>query len=102
MSPTRHVHLVRHAEVENPDKVIYGLLPGFVLSARGRAQAAATAERIASSARLPLAIVASPLERAQETARAIASRLGVEEVVTDPLVTEAASGLDGLPRRLGG
>lgn len=101
MTRTRHVHLVRHAEVNNPDRVIYGLLPGFALSARGRAQAAAAAERVAAVARGPLAIVASPLDRAQETARIIAGRVGVAEIVTDPLLTEAASGLDGLPRRLG-
>lgn len=26
------VHLVRHGEVENPDGVLYGRLPGFHLS----------------------------------------------------------------------
>ena len=33
MSPVRTtVHLVRHGEVHNPDKVLYGRLPGFGLS----------------------------------------------------------------------
>ena len=62
------LHLVRHGEVENPRGVIYGRLPGYNLSERGRRQAAAAARRLRDA---DLAAVwASPLERAQETAQA--------------------------------
>jgi broad specificity phosphatase PhoE len=43
----------------------------------GRAQAQAAAERIASLTTPPVAVYASPLERAVETARPIASKLGL-------------------------
>ncbi len=33
------VHVMRHGEVFNPEKVLYGRLPGYHLSERGRAQA---------------------------------------------------------------
>jgi broad specificity phosphatase PhoE len=38
------VHLLRHGEVHNPGKVLYGRLPGFRLSTTGEAMAAAAAE----------------------------------------------------------
>ena len=47
------------------------------LSEKGRSQADAAAERIAALRRPPVAVYASPLERAMETARPIASRLGL-------------------------
>ena len=37
------VHLVRHGEVHNPKKLLYGRLPDFHLSSRGRSMAARTA-----------------------------------------------------------
>jgi probable phosphoglycerate mutase len=60
------IHLARHGHVENPSGVLYGNLPGFLLSHLGRQQAAALGRRLT---RLPLkAIYSSPLERAVETA----------------------------------
>ena len=38
---TTVVHLVRHGEVENPQRVLYGRIPGFHLSAEGRVMAKA-------------------------------------------------------------
>ena len=32
------VHVMRHGEVYNPDKILYGRLPDFHLSEKGRAQ----------------------------------------------------------------
>ena len=43
------VHLVRHGEVDNPGKVLYGRLPGYHLSALGRQMA----DRVAEWARRP-------------------------------------------------
>src|SRR6202011_3052125 len=75
---TTVIHLVRHAEVENPDNIWYGHLEGFPLSAVGRQTAEALGEFFASH---PLAaIYASPLERAQETAGAIARARGLEVI----------------------
>ena len=44
MAEQTRVHVVRHGEVHNPTGVLYGRLPGFHLSERGRAQAAAVAD----------------------------------------------------------
>ena len=66
------VHLVRHGEVYNPDQVLYGRLPGFHLSDHGRADGRARGARPCRG-RDVAAVVASPLERAQETAAPIAA-----------------------------
>src|SRR5437763_1674642 len=69
---------VRHGEVHNPDGVIYAGLPGYGLSETGRAQALQIAEALRG---LPVvAVYASPLDRAMETATAIAAVAEVEIV----------------------
>ena len=89
---TTVIHLVRHAEVENPDSIWYGHLEGFPLSARGRETAEALGEFFASH---PLAAVyASPLARAQETARPIASARGLGVDVCQGII-ETQSHLQG-------
>jgi broad specificity phosphatase PhoE len=45
----RQVHLVRHGEVFNPDRVLYGRLPNFGLSDRGALMAEAAAAHIAAA-----------------------------------------------------
>ena len=44
------VHLLRHGEVDNPERVLYGTLPGFRLSDLGVAQAKLAAGRTADAA----------------------------------------------------
>ena len=89
------LHLVRHGEVENPKGVIYGRLPGYNLSERGLRQAAEAARRLRDA---DLGSVwASPLERAQETAQAIAEPHALE-VLTDVRLTESGSTLEGVTR----
>jgi 16S rRNA processing protein RimM len=46
MSDRTVVHLVRHGEVYNPTKVLYGRLPGFRLSDDGRQMARDAAEAL--------------------------------------------------------
>lgn len=89
------VHLVRHGEVENPKGIIYGRLPGYNLSERGLRQAAAAGRRLAHAD--VGAIWSSPLERAQETAAAIAAHHDVE-VTTDERIIESDSTLEGVSR----
>lgn len=66
------VHVMRHGEVHNPEGILYGRLPDYHLSERGRAQAQRVAEVLAD--RDIVAVIASPLERAQETATPVAER----------------------------
>jgi len=77
--PHTRFYLIRHAEVENPNRVLYGHLDGFPLSALGRAQAAAVGEGLRHAA--VTRIVHSPLERAAETARIIAEKLSPRPVL---------------------
>lgn len=81
------VHLVRHGEVHNPDAVLYGRLPGYHLSDRGRRMAQAVADYFAESALTHLAT--SPLERAQESMAPIADRHPELAVRIDPGLVEA-------------
>ena len=74
---------MRHGEVHNPHGVVYAGLPGFSLSELGRSQAAAAADHLADSGATVL--ITSPLDRARETARFIAARLGLEPVIDDGL-----------------
>jgi broad specificity phosphatase PhoE len=81
---TTVVHLVRHGEVENPQRVLYGRIPGFHLSAEGRVMAKAAADFLAG--RDVTVLRSSPLERALETAEPIAAEFGLEVVVDDRLI----------------
>jgi broad specificity phosphatase PhoE len=87
------VHLLRHGEVHNPGRVLYGRIPGYHLSERGRAMAERVAKHVAD--RDITDLVSSPLERAQETAAPIAAELGLA-VVTDERVIEAGNVFEGL------
>lgn len=89
---TTVVHLLRHGEVHNPQGVLYGRLPGYHLSERGRAMAQRVADVIGD--RDITHLVASPLERAQETAAPLAKARGLEPVL-DPRVIESASVFEG-------
>jgi broad specificity phosphatase PhoE len=60
--------LIRHGDTELTGRVLYGRMPGVHLSAEGHRQAEALAKSIASRYQIEQ-IVASPLERAIETAR---------------------------------
>ena len=91
--PETVVHLVRHGLVENPRRVLYGRLPGYSLSTRGQAQAGLLARHFAD---VPLAaVLASPLERAQQTATPIAATHGLE-LRTDLRLIESSNVFEGV------
>ena len=91
------VHLLRHGEVHNPDRVLYGRLPGFRLSQLGERQAQAAADWLAQ--RDIGYLVSSPLERAQQTAAPLAAATGLDIAVDERLI-EAENFLQG--RRVAG
>ncbi len=86
------VHVMRHGEVENPEGVLYGRLPGYHLSELGRRMADRVAEHLAE--RDITHVVASPLERAQETAEPIGKTHGLD-VASDRRLIEAANAFEG-------
>lgn len=83
------VYLVRHAAHDRVHGILCGRMPGVMLGAQGRAEAAALAARLgATGATL---VLSSPRERALETADPIAAALGrAVEVV--PELDEIAFG----------
>jgi broad specificity phosphatase PhoE len=98
MSERTTVHLLRHGEVHNPTGVLYGRLPGYHLSELGQQMASRIAAAVGD--RDITRVVASPLERAQETARPLALARGLE-IVTDPRVVESGNVFEGRRFSLG-
>jgi len=82
------VHVIRHGEVENPEKILYGRQPGWRLSQRGEEMAQVVADWSKS------------LQRAQETAAPIA-RAHSLNITTDEKLIEAANIFEGKKFELG-
>lgn len=80
------LHLVRHGEVDNPDGVLYGRLPGFRLSERGEQMAESAAAVLQASGRPVSRVIASPLERAQQSAAPIAEAFGRDIEIEDRII----------------
>ena len=92
------VHVVRHGEVENPNKILYGRQSGWFLSKRGEEMAKTLGEWAK-----PLnigAVHASPLERAQQTAKPMADAHKLT-IKTDERLIEAANVFEGKPFGVG-
>jgi len=92
------VHFLRHGEVFNPEKILYGRQPNWYLSERGQEMARTVAEW---SKQFDLgAVLASPLQRAQETARPVAEAHSLP-VTTDPNLIEATNIFEGKKFEMG-
>ncbi len=92
------VHVIRHGEVENPEKILYGRQPGWSLSQRGEEMAQVIADWSKS---IDLgALHASPLQRAQETAAPIARAHSLDITTVEKLI-EAANIFEGQKFELG-
>ena len=92
--PASLVHLVRHGEVHNPDGVLYGRLPGFRLSDLGERMAVAAAASVKERGSNVTALVSSPLQRAQESARPFAKLFGLD-IRTDDRLIEPTNRFEG-------
>jgi broad specificity phosphatase PhoE len=86
------VHVMRHGEVHNPEGILYGRLPGYHLSERGKAQAEAVAKSLVAND--IVAVIASPLQRAQETAAPIAASHNLP-IATDDDLIESSNFFEG-------
>ncbi len=87
------VHVMRHGEVYNPQGILYGRLPGFRLSGAGQQQAKLVAEFLTDHDIVH--VVASPLERAQQTARPLVESHHLE-LATDDRLIESANKFEGM------
>lgn len=94
--PARRLHLLRHGEVDNPERILYGRLPGYVLSERGHRMAAMAADHLAEgpAARPVVRLAASPLERAQQSAQPWAERFGLD-IRTERRIIEPTNRFEG-------
>lgn len=82
--PADIVHLVRHGEVHNPKRVLYGRLEGFGLSELGHRMAASA---VAALAGHPVtALYASPLQRARASAAPWAEAFGLEPHIDERII----------------
>lgn len=94
------VHLLRHGEVFNPDRMLYGRIPGFGLSDLGFQMADGAGEYFAkrqADGGNVVRLVASPLLRAQQTAAPTSKALDLQ-IHTDERVIEAGNKLEGLSK----
>jgi broad specificity phosphatase PhoE len=92
------IHFIRHGEVHNPEKILYGLQPGWRLSERGIQMAQVVAQW---SKNLNLgAIHSSPLQRAQETVAPIIDNHKLQ-LTTDKNLIEASNIFEGKKFELG-
>jgi len=93
MTTTTVVHLLRHGEVYNPNKVLYGRMPDFHLSDRGCEMADMAADWFEGHD--IAALFSSPLDRTQETAEPVQKRTDLP-VTLDGRLIEAANQFEGM------
>ncbi len=86
------VHLLRHGEVDNPEGILYGRLPGYVLSELGHEMALRAADALKGHD--IAAVISSPMERAQQTAVPVAAAHDLP-IGTDPRLIEADNKFEG-------
>lgn len=77
---------MRHGEVHNPRRVLYGRLPGFGLSVNGQRMARQAAEFVRGLDRPVSALIASPLQRARESAEPFTELFGLEPVIDERVI----------------
>ncbi len=92
MAKKTQVHVLRHGEVFNPEKILYGRLPGYKLSDLGLKMAERAADFFADK-HISL-VVSSPLERAQQTALPTAKKHNLD-IESDDLLIEAENVFEG-------
>ena len=96
--PSTTVHLLRHGQVANPDRLVYGRLPNYHLTELGARMAEAAAaelvRRVGEGDRI-VHLVSSPLQRARETAAPVARELRLP-VHPDERVMEPVNHFEGL------
>ena len=90
------IHVMRHGEVDNPNGVLYGRLPGFGLTELGHQMAQRGAEYLVDSGADIARVISSPLLRAQLTAAPTAAAYGLS-IESDARLIESDNVFEGLP-----
>lgn len=94
----RQLHFVRHGEVDNPEGILYGRLPGYALSDTGHKMAELAAQELRRRERPIAELYASPLLRAQQSATPIAQAFDLE-VQNEPRIIEPTNFFEGKQNR---
>jgi broad specificity phosphatase PhoE len=90
--PAERIHLVRHGEVNNPERILYGRLDGFGLTDRGHQMAQSVADHFSDH---PIRrVISSPLLRARQTAEPLATSHGLA-IESDERVIEGTNVFEG-------
>ena len=87
------IYFIRHGEVNNPEKIIYGRLPNFGLTRRGEKQAEEAADFF--NDKDIHAIYSSPLDRAKQTAEIIMKKLEIPVIHFSDQLIEVKSSYQG-------
>jgi len=90
--PAERIHLVRHGEVNNPERILYGRLDGFGLTYRGHQMAQAVADHLSDHS--IRRVISSPLLRARQTAEPFAASHGLA-IESDERVIEGTNVFEG-------
>ncbi len=77
---------MRHGEVHNPGRVLYGRLPNFRLSVAGRGMAQSAAAHVQGLGRPVSALYVSPLQRTRESAAPFAELFDLAPVVDERII----------------
>jgi broad specificity phosphatase PhoE len=88
------IYLIRHGEVHNPDRILYGRLPGFRLSDTGRRQARLAGRYL--NGRVD-ALFSSPMLRARQTAQEIQQQVRKSRIRISTLINEVCTAFEGRP-----
>lgn len=84
--PADQIHLVRHGEVFNPQRVLYGRLDGYGLSDLGRQMAQSAADALLATGRPVTTVVASPLQRTRQSAEPIEAAFGIHASLDERII----------------
>jgi broad specificity phosphatase PhoE len=89
------IHLIRHGEVHNPNRILYGRLPRFRLNQNGRRQARAAGAHLDGC---PIdALFSSPMLRARQTAREIIRYHPHLTLRISEMINEVRTSFEGRP-----
>lgn len=90
------IYFLRHGEVYNPERILYGRLPGFPLSEEGKKQIIEAGKKLKQ--KNITHIYTSPILRTYQTARILSQELGIVSKVSQ-MINEIKLYFQGMPRK---
>lgn len=97
MSEMTQISFVRHGNVHNPEKILYGRLPRYRLSSIGKAHAKRASDYLRNVSLD--AVYSSPMLRTRQTARIILQNHPDLKMKTSALINEVNTVFEGKPEK---